>query len=127
MPWTYTLENETVRVAVLRASGMASRDEWLTALRALAEDARLQVETPVLIDTRGMTNLPEPGRTPAILADLAQWLQPQRIAWVAASDALFGIGRQLELMSDGRILAFKDEAEARSWLGIEPADTAPAG
>jgi hypothetical protein len=120
MPWSYAIEHDPSPVVVVRADGVSSRDEWVATLAAVNEDPRC-ADLDVMIDATAMANLPEPGRGPAILEDINAWLPERRVAFVARKDALYGMGRQIELLSDERLAAFRTVSDGLDWLDAPPA------
>jgi hypothetical protein len=119
---TYEL-NEELQLITIVASGVLTGDEVVEMRETLNADPRLGFGFRELVDVRGVTELRV---NSADIEDLlsmdevyGERVTSRIIAIVATSDSTFGMARMYEMRSDrdGRVSVFRDEAEARAWLG----------
>ena len=128
MPITITVNTaERVRYSVL--SGSVNDKELLDAYARSLEAPDFDPSLNGLVDARGVRQMDV---TPAGLRRLADLIQtvdrlqlPTKVAIVAESDVAFGMARMYQSIrasggapSEHRV--FREMAEARAWLGLEP-------
>ena len=126
MPIRYEID-EARGLVVTTIEGPLSVDELRLHGKAIADDPRRDRPLDEIVDlTRA-----EGGTVPTrAIRDLAQFLRDQdrntpgtKLAFVAPSDAAFGLARMFEVYRDHpsfEIRVFRDLAGALGWLGIEP-------
>jgi hypothetical protein len=109
----------TRNVVEIHVTGDWPRDQ---GERALAEARAVPNATGVLLDMREMTNVPSPGRGPALAQELPTLLPGLRVAFVVRPDtALFGVVHQITTMTTAELRLFTDVDAARAWLTAPPA------
>ena len=109
------------RIVEVRVEGVWPREEFLQACAAVRDDAAI---AGVLFDLRAMTNVPAPGRGPALANELPQLLQGRNTAFVVALDtAVYGVVHQITAMSDSDIQMFTDRESALAWLAAKASRT----
>ncbi len=122
MAITYELD-EDLQLITIVALGVLTGDEVIEMREVLNADPRLGLGFRELVDVRGITELRV---NSADIEDLlsmdevyGERVTSRIIAIVATSDSTFGMARMYEMRSDrdGRVAVFRDEAEARAWLG----------
>lgn len=117
MPATYRVDTEQ-RLVVLTLTGVVTGAE-LDGVRAqIRQDPAFDPSFPVLVDA---SELNPAALTSATVRARAANLpaQPMRIALVAPADAVFGIGRMYQMMTEGSgnvIEVFRGTDEAVAWL-----------
>jgi hypothetical protein len=115
--------NEDLQLITIEASGVLTGAEVVGMREKMNADPRLGPGLRELVDVRKVTEL----RINASDIDLflsmddvyGERVTSRLIAILATSDSTFGMARMYEMRSgrDDRISVFRDEAEARAWLG----------
>jgi hypothetical protein len=102
----------------VRVVGELSRAE---GLRACAEAAAIPNVVGVLFDLREMTNVPGPGRGPRLADELPLLLPGRRVAFVVRPNTvLYGVVRQITMLTKGDLQLFDDRHIAVAWLMEAP-------
>lgn len=112
-------EQHLVRVT---CGGLLSQEEFEDYLARRDADPRFSLAFQRLMDARGLTELP----TAAAMRRFVEYLatgNPQRvrIAFVATADALYGMFRMAEIISEMNGFehrAFRTLRQAEAWLGV---------
>ncbi|HEX8394505.1 MAG TPA: hypothetical protein VF665_19315 [Longimicrobium sp.] len=112
-------EQQLIRVT---CGGSLSQQEFRDYLARRDADPRFSLAFRRLMDARGLAELPSPAAMRAFAEYLATG-NPQRvrIAFVASADALYGMFRMAEIISEINGFehrAFRTMSEAEAWLNI---------
>lgn len=122
MAITYELDEE-LQLIVIVASGVLTGADVVEMRESMDADPRLGFGFRELVDVRGITDLRVNSADIDNLLSMdevyGERVTSRLVAIVAASDSTFGMARMYEMRSDrdGRVAVFRDEAEARAWLG----------
>jgi len=115
--------NEALQLITIEASGVLTGAEVVEMREEMNADPRLGFGLRELVDVRNVTEL----RVTSADIDLflsmdeeyGERVTSRTVAILATADSTFGMARMYELRSgrDDRVSVFRDEAEARAWLG----------
>jgi hypothetical protein len=115
--------NEELQLITIVASGVLTGAEVVEMRENMNADPRLGFGIRELVDVRDVTEL----RVNSADIDLflsmdevyGERVTSRMVAILATSDSTFGMARMYEMRSgrDDRVSVFRDEAEARAWLG----------
>jgi hypothetical protein len=114
-------------ILTVRMKGIVGDDDLIGYAEAITRDDAIDPKHDELIDLR---ELARPAASTDTLRHVASIFrdherQPEavRVAFVAASDAAFGLARMYQAFraeSRTALQVFRDVNEAREWLGLEP-------
>jgi hypothetical protein len=116
------LDEENALITIV-ASGVLTGAEVVRMRDQMDADVRLGPGLRELVDTRGVTELRVDSSDIDVFLSMdevaGERVTSRTVAILATSDSTYGMGRMYEMRSDreGRIAVFRDEAEARAWLG----------
>ena len=120
MPISYEIDPNR-RLVTTSMTGIVTDDDVHDQRRTLRADPRFDPGYRQLIDLTGIT---EPRVTSAAVMGAAndQYFTPGvRRAFLAGTDATFGLARMFALRTEGKgqtIEVFRDRKKAEEWLGI---------
>lgn len=121
MPFTYRIDPEA-GLLFLTGQGVVTQQERLAALRTWLADPAFRPGLDALCDFSAAVSTPDFADLEALLAVVRQHASAigrSRVAIVAGKPVVFGVARQFEaLAGEGplEVRAFRDRAEAMSWL-----------
>ncbi|MFC1575068.1 hypothetical protein ACFL5A_00275 [Gemmatimonadota bacterium] len=121
MPVTYRIESG-VGLVLTTASGTVTDDEALRHQAALSADPGFRPDLRQLVLFTEATAFFLTTEGVKRLASTDPFSVGSRRAFVADQDLQFGIARMYQAMTEGtgaELRVFRDEAEARNWLGLE--------
>jgi hypothetical protein len=132
VPIHYQIDSSR-REVLVRVSGVVSDHKLLDEVERLLNDPRFPEAPRVIWDARDRGDVPDSNVIEPMLALIGRH-QPSvrgaRCALVAARLASFGMQRMFSVRADSipfEVRAFRDLAEARSWLHDSPANGATWG
>ena len=124
MPMTYTIDKETGVVRIV-GTGLLTDEEMVQCVSSLRADPRLEPEMNSLSDMRDIeVGFSRNGidRMIEVMKASSERRAAAKAAIVVSSDVAFGMGRMLEIVSDGKVeprfRVFRDMDSALSWLEI---------
>lgn len=114
VPYEFTIQRDPPLV-LMRRTGPMDVQEWHATMLLLIADPDFSDGIPILFDARSGSE--EPVRTQSrALATMWQQLVPHSRVAIVGPTAVFGIARQLELLTHEQVRAFTDTDEATTWL-----------
>ena len=121
MPMRYTIDRDR-RVVLSTASGALHYDEVREHQQQLLDDPNFDDQFDQLIDTTGVTSFHLSSEEVRVLASRRLFAQSSKRALVAATPAMYGIGRMMEtyhhfLPDHPETGIFRTVEEAWAWLG----------
>ena len=125
MPVTYALDREKELVVTV-CSGRLVLHEVLEHFEELRADPRLPESLDVLLDLSAVTSLPHSDQLREVasavdrLRSIVRW---GRCAVVATRDALFGMSRVFEALTEQhfkQVMVFRERGDAETWLAQRP-------
>jgi len=130
MPINYRFESSP-SVLFVEMRGIITDEELLQYAKTATTDVEIPASYHELIDLRGV-EVPEVStdtlrRVAATFRDAEREPEGVKVAFVASSDAAFGMARMYQVFRTGSEAAFhvfREMGEARVWLGLsaEPAE-----
>ena len=120
LPISYDIDPKQ-RLVVSRLSGVVTNDEVQTHNRSLRTDPKFDPSYRQLIDLSGITEIQITTDTVTTAAQNQYFTPGTRRAFVATTDATFGMARMFALRAEAggqTIEVFRDRAKAEKWLGI---------
>ena len=128
MPIRYEID-DAQGVVWTTASGVLTDEELIQHKQALVADPRFRPGMKEFSDVRGVDRLDV---TPQGIARFIQFdqmhseaLNGHKLALVVPTDFVFGMGRMYQQRVDGEVSSvqvFRDQDEARAWLGLDEAE-----
>ena len=123
MEFSISWDGEPEDVTVT-TTGPTSVEELDAMVRALVADERYRAGLCILIDHSeaqwSSLSMADARRRAALLEEQASELGQPRVAFVVSRTADFGVGRMMQLMTEGKALfesrIFYSTDEARTWL-----------
>lgn len=115
MPFDYRIQPDS-SLAVIRGFGEIDFDSWVAILEQLKADPAFAPHEPVLMDVREALNEPPPGTAPRIADTWKSLATGHPVAIVAGTLAAYGVARQVSILTDGQVMAFRELDEALQWL-----------
>lgn len=118
-------EKRTIRT---RCFGQVTMPEVIDHFNALRDDPNCPPRLDVFLDVSEVTALPESSQVSAVVTELKKFRTRTRFdncAIVATTDALFGMMRMFEALSEeyfGTTRTFRDAAEAEAWLAEQQSE-----
>ncbi|MGI9591984.1 MAG: STAS/SEC14 domain-containing protein [Myxococcota bacterium] len=115
------------RLLCVRMLGVVTDDDVLDYAEAITADESRGPEYDELIDLRKLETPAASTDTLRRVADIFRKYERQpelvKVAFIAASDAAYGIARMYQAFraeSSADMRVFREADEARRWLGLEP-------
>ncbi len=128
MPATYTIDKAQRLVLSIGTGVLTANDMW-THQKQLASDKDFDPNFSQLGDFTGVTEIAFTADDVRSFAERNIFSPQSRRAFVAKSDALYGMVRMFELLRDvrgeGQIRVFRDHDAALEWLFPEKAGNRP--
>lgn len=123
MPFSYVVYSEH-RLVISTESELVTWEEIKTRQDQTKTDAGFNPEFNQIVDLRAVTGFDMTSDQARILARRMIFSTTSKRAFVAASPAVFGVGRMWEIFSEmsenpSQIRVFYDLASALKWLNLE--------
>lgn len=115
MPFDYRIEPDSL-LAVMTGVGEIDFDSFVAVLERLRADSAFRPHTAILLDVREALNEPPPGTAPRLADKWKSLAAGHAVAIVVGTLAAYGVARQISILTDGQVMAFKDIDEALQWL-----------
>ncbi len=122
MPVTYRIDKSR-RIVFTTAYGRVEEAEVLAHQDKLRRDPDFDPSFAQLFDTHGVTSVQVSTAAIRRLAQRNPFGAGARRAFIMPTDELYGLGRMFQILTEDsghEVHIFRDEALARSWLGLEP-------
>ena len=127
MPTRYTIDPDR-HIVYTTFSGDASDRDLLAHVLALEADPQFRPDMAELVDLTGVTRAHVTSSGIRAAAQSLVHARMARRAFIAPSDALFGLTRMYQSYwnngSDDRLTIFRDRTAALEWLGVANAPPA---
>lgn len=123
MPTEYHFDLDN-RLVVSRAWGVLTDDESAAHYHTMSHDAAFDSSFRQLCDLRAVTQLRATPEGLRALACSSYFSPGTKRAFIASADAHFGLARMLQVFCEfegTEVGVFRNEEEARAWLGLPPA------
>lgn len=120
MPISYEIDPKR-RLIISRLTGIVTDEDVQEQRRRLPADPRFEPNYRQLIDLTGITEVRVTSSAITTAASAQYFTPGTRRAFVAGTDATFGLARMFALRAEGEgqtIEVFRNRKQAEEWLGL---------